>query len=86
MYKHGVEVSEKLVMNPRQHGKSIQSRAKQDLADYLNKQPSGERAGSVRVQRICKIGYNRACYMIEEGIKMGVLERCEDSPWLHFIK
>jgi DNA segregation ATPase FtsK/SpoIIIE-like protein len=88
MSNHGVKVESKVIGSPGSSDTcfSIINTAKQDLANYVDAQPKGEAVGPTKVQRVLRIGYNRACYMIEEGLKMGVLARCEKSPWLHFIK
>ena len=34
------------------------------------------------VQRICRIGYNQACYTIERAITQGTLEHDTEREWL----
>jgi hypothetical protein len=43
--------------------------------DRLIESDQKEEFGPSRVQRICRIGYNNACYVLERGIETGVLEK-----------
>ena len=37
--------------------------------------------GTSSVQRLCRIGYNNACYVIQRGINEGIFKKCADNEF-----
>lgn len=63
----------------------IEQHLDKHLETYLKEGRKDSANGVSHVQRICRIGYNQACNMIERGIEKGILISDNDAEYLHRI-
>jgi hypothetical protein len=52
--------------------------------DRLMAEDNPEEFGPSHVQRMCRIGYNYACHVLERGVKAGVLAN-GSKPWTYRV-
>jgi len=64
---------------------ATQEQLRRHLSFYLDNVDITKAHGVSNVQRVCRIGYNQSCRLIEKGLELGYLKKDDNKEWLHIV-